>query len=144
MTPAFLEFLEKHRSLFLDSMIFIYFFEGFTPKEERLKLLFSRIESGLNLGYTSLITLSEVLVKPYQRQDNEVINEYIRFFQEFPHIDILSMNQIIAIRSAQLRARYRIRTPDALQVASALEYAIEGFITADRALNTPELPIFYL
>lgn len=144
MEKGFLRFLETHRSCFLDSMVFIYFFEGFVPKEPLLKLLFSRIESGVNLGYTSLITLSEVLVKPYQKKDNEIVNEYIRFFREFPHLTILPINQVLSIHAAKLRAQHRLKTPDAFQVALALEYQIDGFITSDREIRISQPSIFYL
>ena len=40
--------------------------------------------------------------------------------------------------AAQLRAAYRVRTPDALQLAAALSYRCASFVTNDRDL--PEMP----
>jgi predicted nucleic acid-binding protein len=40
--------------------------------------------------------------------------------------------------AAQLRARFQVRTPDALQLASALATGCSAFVTNDRRL--PDLP----
>lgn len=41
----------------------------------------------------------------------------------------------IAERAAALRARYTLRTPDALQIATALHAGCQGFLTNDTALR---------
>jgi predicted nucleic acid-binding protein len=41
----------------------------------------------------------------------------------------------VARRAAQLRARYRLRPADALQVATALVHGATAFVTNDRSLT---------
>ncbi|WP_273698707.1 PIN domain-containing protein [Syntrophothermus sp.] len=40
----------------------------------------------------------------------------------------------IAVRSAQIRAEYRLRTPDAIQLATAIESQATLFVTNDLKL----------
>ena len=51
----------------------------------------------------------------------------------------------IAESAADLRARYNLRTPDALHVASALSSGCDAFLTNDAGLKrVQELPILVL
>ncbi|MEP7336274.1 MAG: PIN domain-containing protein [Acidobacteriota bacterium] len=47
----------------------------------------------------------------------------------------LAVSAAIAERAAELRARYRLRTPDALQIATALEADCEAFLSNDTGLR---------
>lgn len=51
-----------------------------------------------------------------------------------PSLTTVVINAAIAERAAALRVRYRLRTPDALQVAAALAHGCEAFLTNDRDL----------
>lgn len=48
---------------------------------------------------------------------------------------LLDVNVAIAERAAGLRAQYRLRTPDALQIAAALVNGCEAFLTNDIGLK---------
>lgn len=137
------QFLKKNRKIFLDSMIFIYLFEGYHEHQKDLKYLFTAIEEGKNLAFTSLITLSEVLVKPYKLQAFSLIDEYLRFFNEFPHLHLLTFSQETALQTAKIRALSRFKTPDAIQIATALEEKTQGFITSDRQLVFEGIDFLY-
>jgi predicted nucleic acid-binding protein len=52
-----------------------------------------------------------------------------RFFDRIP-VDLA-----IAERAAELRARYNLKTPDALQVATAIETGCNAFLTSDMRLK---------
>ncbi len=51
-----------------------------------------------------------------------------------PHLQILDIERGIARQAAQLRAEYRIRPADALQVAACLSAGRQAFITNDHRL----------
>ena len=138
------EFLKKNKTVFLDTMIFIYFFEAQKGREKELRNLFTAIESGQIAAFTSLITLTEVLVKPYKLKVFSLVDEYLRFFNEFPHLSLISSSQEIAMRAAQLRASRNFKTPDAMQLASALAVNARGFITRDKQLSLKEMSFLYL
>jgi len=51
----------------------------------------------------------------------------------------------IADRAASLRARYRLRTPDAIQIATALQTRVDAFLTNDRDLRrVEEVPVLLI
>jgi predicted nucleic acid-binding protein len=52
-----------------------------------------------------------------------------------PHFLSLPTTSQIAERAADLRARYNLRTPDALQLVTALEAGCAAFLTNDLALR---------
>ena len=60
-------------------------------------------------------------------------------------IDAVSLTAAIAEHAADLRARYNLRTPDAVQVATALHSGCDAFLTNDRDLRrVTEIPILVL
>ncbi len=44
-----------------------------------------------------------------------------------PHLSVVEIDQAVARRAADLRAKHGIRTPDALQIAAALIHGATGF-----------------
>ena len=60
-----------------------------------------------------------------------------------PHLEIIPLTAEIAADAARLRARYGIRTPDAIHAATALAGGAESFITNDQGLVRlePELKV---
>ena len=53
----------------------------------------------------------------------------------FPNLDIVDLDRNVIRQAARLRAEYRIRPPDALQVSVSLLYGAEVFITNDGLLK---------
>jgi predicted nucleic acid-binding protein len=74
------------------------------------------------------------------RRDYEVL------LVHFPHLTLADVTRDVVRRAAQLRARYRLRLADALQVAMALVHGATAFVTNDRQLRplVPLLEIFIL
>ena len=54
------------RSVYLDSNVFIYAVEGMEPYQADLRNLFVQIASSKIIAVTSVLTLAEVLVKPFR------------------------------------------------------------------------------
>ncbi|PIQ22565.1 MAG: PIN domain nuclease [Cytophagales bacterium CG18_big_fil_WC_8_21_14_2_50_42_9] len=50
-------------------------------------------------------------------------------------IEIIEINTTVAIKAAELRAKYNLKTPDSIQVATALEYRAKYFLTNDIRLK---------
>lgn len=58
---------------------------------------------------------------------------------------MVQMDDAVSIKAAQLRAKYRFRTPDAIQLASVIRKKGDIFITNDRGLkNVTEIKILTL
>lgn len=85
---------------------------------------------------TFAITLLEVLVKPLKEDKPKIVDEYKTILTNAQSIDIFEIDTPIAIKSAEIRARYNFRTPDALQIATALIHGAHYFFTNDLRLKS--------
>ena len=119
----------------LDTAIFIYHFEKHPRYFPLTQELFSGIEVGVRKGVTSAITLMEIIVKPLALGRQDVARKYEALLVNFPNLDIVDLDRHVIRQAAQLRAEYRIRPPDALQVGVSLLYGAEVFITNDEQLK---------
>lgn len=118
----------------LDSMIFIYAFEEHPTYLTSLKSLFSSLERSDLEAATSTLTIMERLVRPYLKKDFGLATQYLVLFRNFPHLSVHPFTEGIAERAALLRAQYRVRTPDAIQLATALNSGCHAFLTNDAGL----------
>jgi predicted nucleic acid-binding protein len=93
------------------------------------------VDSGIVSGISSVITLTEVLTKPKQTGNQRLEREYRSLLLQSRHVSLVEVDTVIAERAADLRARWRIRTPDALHIATALDAGCQAFLTNDHALR---------
>ena len=82
-----------------------------------------------------MVSLTKVLTLPMRLGNRVVEAEYRDLLLYGRNFSLLSIDAIIAENAADLRARYQIRTPDALQVATALSARCDAFLTNDIALR---------
>jgi predicted nucleic acid-binding protein len=84
---------------------------------------------------TSTITLLEVLVQPYRSGNSDLVQKYrdILLFSE--NLFTLPVSSEIADKAAELRSRYGIRTPDAIQISTAIQGGASAFLTNDKDLG---------
>lgn len=75
--------------------------------------------------------MTELLVQPYARKDEALVELYYGLLATFPRLDWIPADLKTADQAARLRAEFRLRTPDALQAATALEFEATGFVTND-------------
>lgn len=116
---------------YLDSCCLIYLLEDVPLFSERMRqYLVSR--DHVILCVSPLVRL-EVLVKPLSDQDLNLVSDYEDFLRE-QHW--LAIDDQIFERALQLRAHHRIKTPDALHLATALHYGCAEFWTNDNRLKS--------
>jgi predicted nucleic acid-binding protein len=94
------------------------------------------IESGATGAVTSTITLAECLVEPYRKKDAARGARYMVLLRNFPHLAVLRVTDAIAERAAFLRANHRLKTPDALQISTALLSGCRSLLTNDEAFHS--------
>lgn len=119
----------------IDTSPFIYFVERHPVYIDRVREIFRRVDAGEVAGYTSVLTVTEVLTQPKQAGNHQVEADYRAMLYQSRHLDLVGIDAAIAERAADLRAAYRLRTPDALQIAAALAAGCEAFLTNDVALQ---------
>src|SRR5262245_22913782 len=118
-----------------DTSPVIYFVEANPQYDALVTEIFQRVSNGAPLGVTSVITLSEVLVQPIIRQQPLLQQEYHDLLLRSRNFTTMAITATVAERAAELRAQYRLRTPDALQIAAALESGCEAFLSNDTGLR---------
>lgn len=127
----------------LDSMIFIYLFEEDRRFVKKVKPIFEKIQSGKNKGFTSVISVIEVLSAPKLKLEKEKALLFERFFYETPNLTTLDVNRQIAGVASQLRQdTASLRTPESIQIATGLINNSDYFITNDNRLKKISLPSF--
>ncbi len=127
--------LAKAKVIGLDTPIFIYFLENNARYGPLAQLTFNGIEKGKWQGVTSTITLMEITVRPWQLGRESAAREYEAILVHFPNLSVVDVDRNVARAAAQLRAKYNVSPPDALQVAASLSYGAKAFLTNDKRLS---------
>jgi predicted nucleic acid-binding protein len=122
-------------ALGFDTAPIIYFVEQHPRYDALVSAIFQRIADGAVRGVTSVISLSEVLVHPLSQGNTQLSDEYRNLLLNSRDFSTLSIDAAVAEGAADLRARYNIRTPDALQLATARRASCTAFLTNDRRLQ---------
>jgi len=126
--------LSGHTRLGLDTAVFIYHLEQH-PRYFRLThALLSGVEAGKWTACTSVVTVMELTVRPWQLDQPEVALRYEAALAHFPNLSLIDVTCEVARQAAQLRAAFRLRPADALQAATALVSGVTLWITNDRDL----------
>ena len=107
--------------------------------------MFTWLKAARNSAVTSTITMLEVLVQPYRESGEERIDCFYALLSTYPHLAWIDTNLEIADHAAQLRAKFNLRTPDAIQVATAIVSASTGFVSNDPVFRrVPDLDVMIL
>ncbi len=117
------------RSVGLDSDCIIYFVDQNPEFDQRMTVVFQEIVSGRVAGLTSTLALTEGLVFPLRNADVQLAQRYRELLLNSDDFQVLPVDAAIAEIAADLRARYNMRTPDAIQIATALNAGCDAFLT---------------
>jgi predicted nucleic acid-binding protein len=118
--------------------VFIYLIDTASPFSAVAADLFQQLRQQSMTGITSVLTLTELLVKPLQTGRRGLAAHYEALVRSVPYLDVVDIDARIARRAAILRAKHATSTADALQIAAALEHGATAFITNDRRLRRIE------
>ncbi len=120
----------------LDSMIFIYLFEADERFFTQVSELFDGIESEKNKAVTSIISVAETLSPEKYKDRSDLLTEISGFFRETNGLTVVLVDWEIGQKAAELRRENKgLRTPDAIQIATAMVSGAEIFITNDLKLR---------
>lgn len=126
--------MSSYRKIGLDTICFIYHLSRDPRYLPITSALFSLVESGKLTAVTSSLTLVEILTRPKQLGHQVAAESYRVALATFPNLELRRSDIAITERAAELRARYRLATPEAIQLATALVESAQAFIG-----NTPSL-----
>lgn len=113
----------------VDTAPFIYLLEAHLQFADQFTGLFEAADAGNLHIALSTITLAEVLTGPFKAGQTALAK---RFEKALSHYTLVSVSPQVAALAAQLRAQYRLKLPDAIQLATALDIGATAFVTHDR------------
>jgi predicted nucleic acid-binding protein len=100
-----------------------------------MRSIIQYIDEGAVAGFSSTVTLTEVLTQPIKMGNARLVSMYRDILVQSRNFTLISINVAVAERAADLRARYNLKTPDALQVAVALHAGCDAFLSNDSGLK---------
>jgi len=80
---------------------------------------------------TQRLTLTEVLIQPYRLDKPSLANEYCNLLKNSRYFTLLPIDIQTAELAAKIRAHYNLRTPDAIQVSTAINSGCQAFLSND-------------
>jgi predicted nucleic acid-binding protein len=129
----------------LDTAPFIYLIEEHETFLPVVEPVFAAIDGGRIAAVTSALTLLEVLVVPLRAADMALPRRYEALLGNSRGLELVEVSRAALRDAAALRAATGMRTPDAIQIATALQRGCTSFVTNDRDLSAlPGLRILQL
>lgn len=126
-----IEIPKKHLPVFIDTTIFIYLFEDHPKYASVIQPIFD--DSSIT-KVSSIITVSEVLTKPYEKNNTELVKRYKEIFMHLPSLILTSPDYDTAILASQIKAKYQFKLIDSFQLAMAQQNKCPSFLTNDKQL----------
>jgi predicted nucleic acid-binding protein len=132
------EFLRRHRRIALDTSVFIYQLEANSRYLELTEPVFAWLEQPGHAAVTSTITMTELLIPAYRSGGEQQVNNFYALLTLYPNLHWIAPSLEIADIAARMRAAHRLRTPDALQAATAVHAQATALITNDPVFERVE------
>jgi len=127
--------LQGHK-VYLDTNVFIYFLDRNPDYFQLVAPVIEAVESGLIIGCTGDVTIAELLVKPYQSGNLELVTRIKAFFSMENFLTISPHDAETFDLTAQLRAKNNQKFIDALHCATAIRAGCMFMITNDRGIKS--------
>lgn len=97
--------------------------------------VFIEISSGNIEAITSTLTLLEVLVHPFRSGNEDLAEKYREILLSSEGLSTFEIPHETSELAARLRAKYSIKTPDAIQIAVGVRNEASKFLTNDSSLK---------
>ena len=78
------------------------------------------------VGVGSVLLIPEVLAKPSRERASHEVRRLVSLLRR---LDLRPVDEAVAMLSAQLGARYRLRAADAVHLATAVHFGADRFLT---------------
>ncbi|MEW5932655.1 MAG: PIN domain-containing protein [Bacillota bacterium] len=128
------ERLREHTLVALDTNCLVYYLEDHPWARHLQEAVFSPVEEGRLRAVISMLAIAEILVRPKAMGRHDVCEEYVALLCSYPNLEVAPVTLEIAIRCAEIRASHRVRTPDAIALATACQWGASLFLTNDADL----------
>lgn len=122
--------------LYIDTAPLIYLLEQHHRHAPRLASLLRRINEHTLSGVTSYITMTELLVKPFEAGRDDLVRRYRDVLTSSPNFRVLPVDEDVAVEAARIRGTTGIRLADAVHLATAKVAQADVFLTNDAGLRS--------
>lgn len=119
----------------LDTAPLIYLIEKHPRYHAIVKPIFVALDEGKFTAVTSTLTLTETLIHPLRYKETALVDQYQDILLNARNVTMYDLSPAIAVRAAEIRAEHNFRTPDAIQLATALSAGASFFLTNDESLG---------
>lgn len=124
--------------IFWDTNLFVYLLEDKGELTERVVALRERMVERSDELFTSTLTLGEILVRPVEAGDEDLVRHYEQAIMAAA--TVLPLDRRAAVAFAGIRRDRSIAPPDAIQLACASVAGVDMFITNDQRLSRKVVP----
>ncbi len=125
----------------VDTAPWIYLLQDHPDFAPRFDGLFIDAAEGRIQLALSTITLAEVLTGPLKAGETALAKRYEKALTSY---QVVPLSAAVASLAADLRAQYKLKLPDAVQLATALDIGAAALVTHDRDFSAVKgLPILY-
>lgn len=118
----------------LDTNILIYAHNQSKDHGPAAIKLLDRIQKVKPKVFISVIIFEEFLVQIYKKKLEKDLIGYQDFITGSGLFTVVDVTREIATTAAKIRAHYKLKAPDAIHLASAIESKAKMFVTVDRRL----------
>lgn len=134
--------VSRYKKVGLDTNIFVYYLQKHPQFGPTVRDIFQSLSKSKAEVITSVISLTEILSV---KATTPFISLLQHEFLSIPFLNIIPVNNEIAIEAARLRRNSNFSLPDSIQLATALQAKAKAFITNDDRLKKfKELKIILL
>ena len=119
-------------TVLVDTAPFIYLLEAHPQFADQFTGLFEAAQKGDVHIALSTVTLAEDLTGPMKAGQAALAKRYEKALSQY---NVIPVSVSIAALAAQLRATYRLKFPDGIQLATALDIGATALVTHDRDLS---------
>lgn len=127
----FPETFQDVKLLALDTSPLIYYIEENPKYDKLITEVFEGFERGDFQIIVSSLTVTEVMSLPVRRGNHGLANSYYRLLTETIGLKVVAADTEIAHKAANLRAKYSLKTIDAIHLATAIVAGCDAFLTND-------------
>jgi predicted nucleic acid-binding protein len=125
--------------IYWDTMLFVYWIENHPRYARTVRRLLEKMQSRRDQLCTSTFAVGETLVGPYKSGSEQVINTIRGIFRP-PGVELIPYTLETAEFYADIRAKHRVSSADAIHLASAAQSGTDLFLTNDDALVGKVIP----
>lgn len=117
--------------VYLDTPPVIYVVEQARPFAPRVE---ARLAAVGVRQVSSELTRMECRVKPLRDWNTALLQDYEDYFTRVI-AEVVGLSRAVLDRAAEIRAQYKFKTPDAIQLAAAVLSGCDVFLTNDHRLD---------